>query len=65
MTPMTFLFTDAPLDLQLMDEHRKRYERIKAWREMQSDPYFTEVPTQWREEFGKRRAKRQEKGERG
>jgi hypothetical protein len=39
------------LSLQLLDEHRKRYERIKVWREAQSDPYFTEVSSQWRREF--------------
>jgi hypothetical protein len=41
-----------PLGLHLHEVHQRRYERIKAWREAQSDPYFTEVPVQWRREFG-------------
>ena len=53
MSPITTLFTDSdPLGLHLLDEHQKRYERIKAWREAQSDPYFSEVSVQWRNEFG-------------
>ena len=53
MTPITVLFTESsdPLGLQLHDEHHRRYERIKAWREAQSDPYFTEVSPQWRRVF--------------
>lgn len=53
MSPLASLipeFSD-PLDLHLLDEHRKRYERIKAWRESQSDPYFAEVPNGWHREF--------------
>jgi hypothetical protein len=52
MTP----FSD-PLTLHLLDEHRRRYERIKAWREAQSDPYFTDVTPQWRREFERRKRK--------
>jgi hypothetical protein len=40
-----------PLELHLLAEHQERYERIKAWREAQCDPYFTEVPTGWHKEF--------------
>jgi hypothetical protein len=40
-----------PLALQLLETHRRRYERIRAWREAQSDPNFTEVSPQWRKEF--------------
>ena len=56
MTPLTSLFTASsnPLGLSLLEEHQKRYERIKAWREAQCDPYFTEVPAEWRREFGER-----------
>jgi len=56
MSPLTSLFTEFsdPLGLHLLDEHRQRYERIKAWREAQSDPHFTEVPNHWRKEFGKK-----------
>jgi hypothetical protein len=43
-----------PLALHLLDEHRRRYERIKTWREAQSDPYFTVVTPQWRREFERR-----------
>jgi len=46
-----------PLELHLLDAHRRRYERIKAWREAQSDPYFTAVTPQWRREFEKRKPK--------
>ena len=54
MSPLTSLFTGSsdPLDLHLLDEHRRRYERIKVWRESQNNPYFTEVSPQWRAEFG-------------
>jgi len=54
MPPITSLFTESsdPLGLCLLDEHRRRYERIKAWRESQSNPHFAEVSPQWREEFG-------------
>ena len=56
MTPIITLFTNTdPLGLHLLDEHRQRYERIRAWRESQSDPYFTEVSPEWRAEFNKRR----------
>ena len=53
MTPTlsSFTFPADPLNLNLLIEHQKRYERIKAWREAQQDPYFTEVPTDWRREF--------------
>ena len=56
MSPITSLFTNSsdPLGLELQDEHRQRYEQVRAWREQQRDPYFTEVPTQWREEFAKK-----------
>jgi len=54
MTPLPSLFIDNPLGLCLLEEHRQRYERIKAWREAQCDPYFTEVPAGWRKEFGGR-----------
>jgi hypothetical protein len=42
---------DSPLGLHLLEEHQRRYERIKAWREAQRDPYFAEVTPQWRREF--------------
>jgi hypothetical protein len=50
---MTVLFTESPdpLALHLLSEHQKRYERIKAWRESQNDPYFSEVTPQWRRKF--------------
>jgi len=53
MTPLASLLTEFsdPLGLHLLDEHRKRYERIKAWREAQRDPHFEEVPTGWHREF--------------
>lgn len=53
MPPLTSLLMNSsdPLGLCLLDEHRQRYERIKAWREAQSDPYFTEVTPQWRDQF--------------
>gem|GEM_PF-2535044 len=53
MSPIVSLLAESsdPLDLQLLETHRLRYERIKAWREAQSDPYFTEVPMEWRREF--------------
>jgi len=53
MTPITSLFTalSDPLELELLEEHQQRYERIKAWREMQSDPYFSEVSQRWRNAF--------------
>ncbi len=33
--------------LELEERHRIRYEEIKTWREMQSDPNFTEIPKNW------------------
>lgn len=33
--------------LDLDEEHRARYEQVKAWREMQADPNFTETPPDW------------------
>jgi predicted proteasome-type protease len=45
-----------PLELHLLDEHHRRYERIKAWREAQDDPYFTAVTPQWRREFERRKS---------
>jgi len=53
---MPALLTDTvdPLALHLHVEHQKRYERIKAWREAQSDPYFSEVTPQWRRTFERR-----------
>jgi hypothetical protein len=53
MTPFLTDFSD-PLSLHLLDTHRRRYERIKAWREMQVDPHFSEVTPQWRREFEKK-----------
>jgi hypothetical protein len=55
MSPLSSLFTECsdPLGLCLLDEHRRRYERIKAWREAQSNPHFTEVTSLWRDQFGK------------
>ena len=35
------------LKLALEDEHRKRYEKIKEWREKQDDPDFTVLPEEW------------------
>ena len=52
MTPTLTECID-PLALHLLGEHQRRYERIKAWREAQIDPYFTEVTPQWRREFEK------------
>jgi hypothetical protein len=54
MFPITSFFTEFsdPLGLLLLEEHRRRYERIRAWREAQSDPHFTEVPAEWRRNFG-------------
>ena len=52
MTPSLFSENSDPLALQLLETHFCRYERIRAWREAQSDPYFTEVSPQWRREFG-------------
>ena len=53
MSPITSLFTNSsdPLGLNLQAEHRQRYEQIRAWRERQRDPHFSEVPVQWRQEF--------------
>jgi len=53
MSPLPSLLADFsdPLGLHLLDEHQKRYERIKAWREAQQDRYFDEVPVGWHEEF--------------
>jgi hypothetical protein len=45
------LTQSAALSLQLHPEHQRRYEKIKAWREAQSDPYFSEVSAQWRRKF--------------
>jgi len=36
-----------PLELALEDEHRKRYIKVKAWRERQDDPDFTVLPEEW------------------
>jgi hypothetical protein len=36
-----------PLRPQLLPEHQARYEKVKAWREAQDNPYFTEVPDEW------------------
>jgi hypothetical protein len=54
MTPLLTESSD-PLALHLLDKHQQRYERIKAWRELQVDPYFSEVTPQWRREFEERR----------
>jgi len=56
MSPLAALLSQVsdPLDLHLLDEHRERYERVKAWREAQRDPYFTEVPTGWHTAFRER-----------
>jgi hypothetical protein len=35
------------LGLALEDEHRKRYAKVKAWRERQDDPDFTVLPEEW------------------
>lgn len=43
-------YPDSPgsiLDLKLEKEHRKRYEKVRAWREAQKDPNFTEIPDDW------------------
>ncbi len=41
--------TETPLagELSLKPEHQKRYEQVKAWREMQDDPNFTATPKDW------------------
>jgi len=56
MSPLSALITEFsdPLGLNLLDEHRERYERIKAWREAQRDRYFDEVPAGWHREFAER-----------
>jgi len=36
-----------PLELALEDEHRKRYVKVKEWRERQDDPDFSELPEEW------------------
>jgi len=50
---MTPLFSESadPLAFHFLAEHQRRYERIKAWRAAQRNPYFTEVTPQWRQEF--------------
>lgn len=39
--------TPALVGLELKDEHRERYEQVKAWREAQEDPNFKTVPPDW------------------
>jgi len=58
MSPLPSLLVEFsdPLDLHLLDEHQRRYERIKAWREAQRDPYFAEVPVGWHREFRERQS---------
>jgi len=58
MTPMTSLFTESsdPLGMHLLDEHQRRYERVKRWREAQDNPHFTEVPVGWHQEFRRQTA---------
>lgn len=34
-------------ELQLEEEHRLRYEQVRAWRESQQNPNFTEIPENW------------------
>jgi len=58
MTALLSGFSD-PLGVHLMGEQQQRYERIKAWREMQRNPRFTKVPTKWRKEFGRKKKKRE------
>jgi len=36
-----------PLELALEDEHRKRYVKVREWREKQDDPDFTVLPEEW------------------
>jgi len=36
-----------PLELALEDEHRKRYIKVKEWRERQDDPDFCVIPEHW------------------
>jgi len=50
MTPLLTALSD-PLGIHLLDEHQKRYERIKAWRDAQRNPHFDEVCVRWRREF--------------
>lgn len=43
-------FRKSPADsltLDLQEQHRKRYEQVKAWREAQNDPTFAEIPDDW------------------
>ena len=54
MTPLFPKSTD-PLAFHFLAEHQRRYERIKAWREAQSNPHFTDVSPQWRQEFDERK----------
>lgn len=44
---------ESTLRLELEDEHRKRYLKIKQWRERQKNPDFTELPEDW--PFAKRK----------
>lgn len=33
--------------VELVGEHRRRYEKIRAWRAAQPNPYFTDIPDNW------------------
>ena len=35
------------LELALEGEHKKRYVKVKKWREKQDDPDFIEIPEEW------------------
>ncbi len=36
-----------PIQLELEEKHRIRYEQVKEWREAQKNPDFTEIPENW------------------
>ncbi len=35
------------IELELEEKHRIRYDQVKAWRESQKDPDFSEIPDNW------------------
>jgi len=38
---------NEPLKLALEDKHRKRYVKVKEWRQRQDDPDFVVLPEEW------------------
>ena len=46
--PNTFRWNrPESLELALEDEHRRRYVKVKEWREKQDDPDFAVLPEEW------------------